>query len=487
MKSSLMATIALCTPLLASLPQTKTLQLYPNASFLSYDFKVKNGEFSTKIPDFVNLQNLTLQSGCVVEKSTILKTKNSENDAVKKKIESLQEKQEELSLKYQSFTNQKRFLDSIKINLNSLDNIQKDTQKLNEVYLKNLQNMLQTKKELEKIQKELSKILNQDKASLQNEFKAWLNCPNESSLKLSFPLNGIKVQNVTRFDANINENSLKITQKIFLNHNLDDLLKDINIRLYSFAYNSSLEPNRFYPYYLHNYSRKFKKRTVGGSNKEMALESVASQDKLVKSSSSRKIGLPQNLSTKRIWDVKNVTLFADKENEVVFNTQVVKAEYENFVDGYGSVKAYLKAKFKPSQYIVSSQAKFMLDGALIGKRYVKELIKNEESNLYFGQNNFIQIQKELLEKMSDKSFFGTSKNTKTLWKYTITNKSEKPQKISLSERLPISQDDDIKVERLGDLKPLHVSKQGEVVWNFELKSKNKKEFTFGYDIKRPMD
>lgn len=480
MRTSLIAFMVLTTPLLANTPQTKTLQIYSNDAFLSYDFRVENGEFSTKIPNFVNLQNLSIQSECVVAKSSIVKLEK-EVSSIGKEIKALEEKQEKLNQKYDTLKAQNELLKSIKLTSNSLKNIKKDTQEFSKVYLANLQNLSKEKKQIDKLQEKLDSLLKQDSKNSKNQFFAKLNCTSKSHVRLTFPLPNIKKRSVVRFDANSDKNSLQITQKLFLTHSFGELLKGVNIRLYSSAYNNSLEPYRFYPNYLQE-SRKYSKRHVK-DNEIVAMSAPVMMDEV--SVSSQKRGVNQDLTTKRVWDIKHVNLEAGKENEVVFNTQKIDAKYQNFIDGYGSVRAYLQANFTPREYIGGGEANFMLDGALIGKRYVHELIPKKEAFLYFGQNNFIQIEKELLEKMSDSSFFGTSKNVKTLWKYIVTNRSKKAQKIEFAERLPISQDKKIIVKQIGSLKPRFISKQGEVAYDFELKGSVKKTFTFGYEVERP--
>jgi len=53
------------------------------------------------------------------------------------------------------------------------------------------------------------------------------------------------------------------------------------------------------------------------------------------------------------------------------------------------------------------------------------------------------------------------------------------------EKLPISQNEKIKVELLFDTKKAQIDKKGKVVWSFDLKPNETKIIKFGYITKKP--
>lgn len=474
MKIKYLLLLPFTTTLWANIPQSKTLELYQNASFLSLKFNVSSGEFYTKIPDFANLKNLTIQTNCTIKDSKITPLNESLSKNAKE-LKSLELEREKLTQKLSAIKAKNELLKSISLDTNSLKNIEKDTKAFGEVFLKNLQENSKIEEKIKKIDAKIEHLQTIQRKKDDKKISLSLKCDSPSSLKIAFPLYDLKYENITKFNANINAKNISITQSIFLTHTLGNLLENVQIRLFTFAYNKSLEPNRFYPHYLDMpQTRKYSEDMVVGAAAPM-----------MKSKSVRTNGIQKNLSTKRTWVTKTLNLAPAKENEVVFDTQKIDGKFNNYIDGYGTSQAYLKGEFTPKNYILSGEARFMLDGALMGGRYINELFENQKTHLYFGKNSFIQVKKELSEKMTDKSFFNTSKNTKTLWKYTISNLGDKEEDITLLERLPISQNSSIEVKRLGKIKPKDITKDGEVSWNFMLKSKGKTTIDFGYEIEKP--
>ena len=78
--------------------------------------------------------------------------------------------------------------------------------------------------------------------------------------------------------------------------------------------------------------------------------------------------------------------------------------------------------------------------------------KNIATKLYFGEDEHIQIKKELIKTLDEKTFFGDKRISTQNWKYTITNKKPYSTDIEFIERVPVSKNADIVVKTLAQPK-----------------------------------
>lgn len=473
--------LALSTSLWANTPQSKILELYPNASFLNYNFTVKSGKFQTKLPGFVDLKNLSTRTSCDIVKSELGEIKDLQAK-VEEELKALKKEKENLAIKLKVATAKENLLKSFSLEKSSLKGIKQKSATFGKMLQDNLHLQAKINEDIEKIDKEIEKLKDKRGIGKDKNLIMQLKCDKPSILKISFPLENIKYKTIQNFNANSIQNKLDITQVAYINHSLDDILQNVRIRFYSFLYNQNIKPIFFEPSYV-NVQRPTKRRAY--SDDGMVVGAPVPMMMKKTSNSVTAYATAKNSSTKRMWETKPINLIAGEENEVIFDEQNLKIEFDNLIDGYGSVKAYLKGSFSPKEFIEAGDANLILDGVQMGKTYVKELPKGKKAHLYFGQNDLIKIKKVLSKIYTDDSLFGTAQSTQKIWNYTITNLGEKPQNITLLERMPISAHEKVTIKSLSNPKPDEVSKRGKASWKFLLKKGEEKVLTFGYEVEKP--
>lgn len=469
--------LAISTSLWANMPQSKVLDLYPNASFLNYNFKVKSGKFQTNLPGFVNLKNLSTRTSCQILNSQLSEIEGL-HVKVQEELKALESEGEKLAIKLVVIKAQEDLLRTFNLEKTPMKSIKQKSATFGSLLEKNLLLQIKIDKDIKKIDKEINRLKDIRGTKKDKSLVMQLHCDKPADLKVSFPLQNIKYKTIQNFNANTSLNRLDISQVAYITHSLDDILQKVNIRFYSFLYNQNLNPVRFMPRYIQNYKARYAK-----ANKELAL---APAPTMAKSSNMQIADAVSKASmTKRVWESKAINLKAGEENEVVFAKQNLKVEFGNFIDGYGSVKAYLKGTFTPKEFIEAGDANIILDGVQMGKTYVKELPKGEKTHLYFGQNDLIKIKKVLSKIYTNDSLFGTSMSTQKIWDYEITNLGEKPQNITLIEQMPITTHERITIKPLSNPKPDKEQKDGEVSWKFSLNQNGQKHIKFGYEVEKP--
>lgn len=463
----------------ASNPTIKVLEIYPNATMLSYKSFSNSGTLSFEVPSYINKENINIATTCEVQKSTLSDEKDIK-DTFEQSLNNLMDKRELLERRLEATRAKSKLLQSYTLKDTSLKSLQENSTLFEDLLLKSLELENRLKKDVQKIEKEIKKVSSKRSFQAIRQLDIQLKCTQPSTIIVSFPLRDIFYSGISKISANTQKKSVKIAQEALITHSLGDMLQPVDIRLYSFAYSRSMYPIPFSSYFIDT-SPKFQKAVKRMGNMPMAAEVAASGDMAYMQT------VEEETRTKRVWEVKAQNLRPGEQNEIVFNVQTMPAKFENFIDGYGSVKAYLKSNFTPKQSISGQKSKLFIDGLLIGEKYIKPINKENNATLFFGENSFIKITKKFSKDFTDESIFGTSKTTKKLWKYEIENQGQNREKITLVERLPISKHEKIKVTLHDDSKPDKILKDGQVIWYFTLMPKSKKEIFFGFDVEQPIE
>ncbi len=111
-------------------------------------------------------------------------------------------------------------------------------------------------------------------------------------------------------------------------------------------------------------------------------------------------------------------------------------------------------------------------------------------NLYYlklslGVDPSISVERKQINNKKDKSFFGGTRIVNRNYEIKLKNNRNSTVKIYLEDRIPISQNDEIKVEEQEYGKASYDEKTGLLSWDFSLLSKESKTFMFSYEVRYP--
>ena len=135
--------------------------------------------------------------------------------------------------------------------------------------------------------------------------------------------------------------------------------------------------------------------------------------------------------------------------------------------------------------LLPGNANIYFNNSYVGKTYLDPLSLNDTLSLSLGRDRSIEVKRELVaEKSTDKIL--DTKNRKTL-AYDITVRNGKPIAIDaiIMDQVPVSQDDDIKVEPVEIGKGVIDELTGFVTWREKLKTKETGKYSLEFDITYP--
>jgi uncharacterized protein (TIGR02231 family) len=137
--------------------------------------------------------------------------------------------------------------------------------------------------------------------------------------------------------------------------------------------------------------------------------------------------------------------------------------------------------------LVPAQANIFFDGTYIGGTYIDPTTIDDTLNLSLGKDPNIMVKRNLLKEESKERTIGDKKE-KTM-SYSIDVKNQKATEIDIIilDQLPITQNGDIKIEKLDAGKGTVDESTGIIEWKFSLKTKESKKLNFSYKVEYNKD
>ncbi len=153
--------------------------------------------------------------------------------------------------------------------------------------------------------------------------------------------------------------------------------------------------------------------------------------------------------------------------------------------------AYLRAKItnQTTYQLLPGDVNVFQNTDYVGTSSIDSIAPTEEFEVFLGIDERIKVERKLEEKDTAKK--GWLKDKKALsyeYKIIIQNFLEKEANIIVIDQLPISQNEEIKVELDEEsLEPKEIDKQGIMKWEKTLKPQEKWEIIFHFTIAYPKD
>ena len=452
------------------------LDIYTNKSFLSKSFKLKkSGKITTKVPASTNLLDIKYHIGkkCTIN-GAILSQDKKVKDELSKRIDKLINQKNTIDINIQALLAKEKLLKSLSLEKQS------DFNKIDKITKYLMQNLIINSSDILKLQKKSKKIEDILKNSnvISRKYKnlevAYTCKKSKKSLEISYPQDKLRFNSFYDINANINAKTVTIDKRAKLNYKGIENFNNIDINLYSYIYNQNIQPQKFYPKYLNKKSPAFYKqaKSMIKTENSMMLNAKGSQIQ------------HQDLNSKSVYNIRNTKLLYGDKNIFHVDTEVTNANFKTVIDAYGTSKAYLQASIKTQKNYPKGYAKIYLNSNPIASKYMQEIKKDTNTKIYFAEDEHIQIKKELIKTLDEKTFFGDKSISTLKWEYKIINTKPSDAQISFINRVPVSKDANIVVKTLLNPQPTSTDAKGKLKWDFNLKSKETKKIIFGYEISK---
>ena len=174
--------------------------------------------------------------------------------------------------------------------------------------------------------------------------------------------------------------------------------------------------------------------------------------------------VPGRLSVPRTGDPKRVQLLEEAIEPALTVKAVPKLD----------AKAYLYAKLalpKTSVPMLPGQVSLFRDGTFTGTTSLPVLSPGEDHELGFGTDDLVRVKHAIInEKRGETGLISTSRTDVRNYKLTIKNLHDRAVKLVVFDQIPVSQNQEIKVELQSKPAPTKQDiddKRGVLSWEFD--------------------
>lgn len=209
---------------------------------------------------------------------------------------------------------------------------------------------------------------------------------------------------------------------------------------------------------------------------------------------------PETLSNGNIKEVgiTNTQFEINKPYTIKSSNEVTIIEVEN-IDMPASYQHYAAPELNENTFITATlknweqydllpgEANIYFEGNYSGKSILNPQIASDSLNISLGIDPNVIVTREKLKNFKSSSFLGNNRIVNKGYKIEIKNNKKTPIKLLLEDRIPISQNEKIKLSDIETNDANFTKDTGILKWTIELKANQKSEKEFSYTVKYPKD
>ncbi len=152
--------------------------------------------------------------------------------------------------------------------------------------------------------------------------------------------------------------------------------------------------------------------------------------------------------------------------------------------------AYLQAKVTNSSTgatLLPGTANIFRDNTFVGTTQLENIAPNQEFELNLGIDEGLKIERDLVERQVDKKLLGSQRRVTYAYRLKVTNLLERAVNLKITEQLPVSRNEQIKV-RLNRSNPqIQLGEMGVLEWAIALLPQSQQELSYQFTVEHPPD
>ncbi len=172
---------------------------------------------------------------------------------------------------------------------------------------------------------------------------------------------------------------------------------------------------------------------------------------------------------------------------IVIDKFDMKADYQYYTAPELNENVFLTAKLGNWEQfnLLAGEANIYFEGSFAGKTNIDPLATTDSLTISLGVDPNIVVKRELLDNFKSKSFTGNNRIINRGYKISIKNNKQNKIFITLEDRMPVSQNKEIKLDNINSSNAKYDTKTGIMTWKLDISSKQKVEKQFSYQVKYP--
>jgi len=172
---------------------------------------------------------------------------------------------------------------------------------------------------------------------------------------------------------------------------------------------------------------------------------------------------------------------------IEINTFALDADYEYYAAPIINENVFLTATFKDwEKYnLIPGEANIYFKGSYAGKTSINPYTTDKEMTLSLGVDPKITVSRKQDKNFKSKSFIGNNRILNRTYNLEVKNNKAVGITLRLMDRIPISQNKEIKVDNIEVHSAEYESKKGLLTWNLNLAAQESTKKSFSFQVKYP--
>lgn len=165
------------------------------------------------------------------------------------------------------------------------------------------------------------------------------------------------------------------------------------------------------------------------------------------------------------------------------------ATYEYFTAPLINENVFLTAKVKDWEKfdILPGEANIYFEGSYAGKTFMDPLQTTEELTISLGVDPGVIVERKQIDNIKAKSFLGGTRIVSRNYEISVRNNKAADVNLVLMDRIPVSQNKEIKVEEVQTGGAEYDDKKGLLTWKLNLKPKEAVKKQLSYEVRYPKE
>lgn len=172
---------------------------------------------------------------------------------------------------------------------------------------------------------------------------------------------------------------------------------------------------------------------------------------------------------------------------IQLNSFKIKAQYEHFAAPIINENVFMTASFNDWEQhnLLPGEANVYFEGRFAGKTTIDPYTTEKEMTLSLGIDPNITVTRTQDRNFKSKSFTGSNRILDRTYELMVKNNKSVPIELKLMDRVPLSQNKEIKMDDIQTNNAFYDAKKGLLTWKLQLAPQQRKTESFSFTVKYP--
>lgn len=198
--------------------------------------------------------------------------------------------------------------------------------------------------------------------------------------------------------------------------------------------------------------------------------------------------IEEGIANTRFEIQKSYSIQSDGDVTVIdIDTYFVPAQYQYFAAPVLNENVFLTAKFDNWEHynLLPGEANIYFEGSYSGKTNINPYATTDSLTVSLGVDPNVIVKRNQLNNFKKTNLIGSNKIVINAYEIEVKNNKSTDIDLILMDRIPISQNKDIKIYDLDTGNSNYDDKKGLLEWKINLSNKQTKQYKFSYTVKFP--